>query len=188
MLLDFFKDGIKVFLLRFFPLSQYKYHWTTLFGILLCLGAGTYLTFYAILGIHPLIIFLCFTGQILRCIILNETVSKILLIPADLKLNLFNFIVLTEAFSLILLLFYLFPQNEFIQIIGLTLSLWIYYVQIAGLQKYSQKPFFKVILAYFIYSVIFASIIFITINICEITGGISVEDIEKIKLVFEKPQ
>ncbi len=188
MLWDFFQDGIKVFLLRFLPFQQYKYHWTTLFGVLLFLGAGTYLTFYAVIGIHPLIIFLCFTGQILRCIILTETVSKVLLFPKNLKLNLLSFIVLTEGFSLILLIFYLFPQNEVIQIMGLTVSFWLYFVQIKGLQNYSQQPFLKIILAYFIYIVIFTVVIFVVINICELTGGISVEDMEKINYLFEKTQ
>ena len=108
MLWDFFQDGIKVFLLRFFPLQHYRYHWTTLFGVLLFLGISTYLIFYIIIGIHPLIIGLCIFGQILRCIILNETASKVLLIQKNLKLNLFSFIVLTEGLSLILILFYIF--------------------------------------------------------------------------------
>lgn len=186
MLWDFFQDGIKVFLLRFFPLQHYRYHWTTLFGVLLFLGISTYLIFYIIIGIHPLIIGLCIFGQILRCIILNETASKVLLIQKNLKLNLFSFIVLTEGLSLILILFYIFPQNEFIQTLGFTISFWLYFIQIKGLQKYSQQPFLKILLAYLIYTLIFASIILTVLYICQITGGISSEELEKINLFFEK--
>ena len=186
MLWDFFQDGIKVFLLRFFPLQHYKYHWTTLLGILLFLGAGNYLIFYTIIGIHPLIIALCIFSQILRCIILNETVSKVLLIPNNLKLNLFSFIVLTEGLSLVLLIFYLFPQNEFIQILGFTTSFWLYFVQIKGLQQYSQQSFLKIILAYIIYIIIFAILILTILYICTIAGGISLEELEKINLFIMK--
>ncbi len=181
-------DCASTFRLRFKPLDQYRYHWSTITGILLFLGIRTYLVFYMLLGFRPLIVAFCIVGEFLRCAILSEAMKRVLAIPIKSGAALFPFILLTEALGLVLVLFYLLPKDSPLQLLGLIIVLWTYMVQAIGLIWHSKTSAFKVILGYLVYFLVFSVALLMLSAVLTIAGGLSADDLQTIMDHFQSMQ
>ena len=188
MLWNFILDGVNAFRLRFKPLEEYRYHWSTLVGIMLLLGLQKYLVFYVLIGISPALLLYCIIGIFLHCAILAETMKRVLKITQNRDISLFSFILLTEALLLPLVLLLFLPQDSPLQFLKLFFSLWFFVVQVVGLVWHSKATVLKVLVGYLLYAVIVFMALLTLLTIFHQLGGISSEEMQTIMDSFQAMQ
>lgn len=173
---NFFKDCVNLFLLRFQPLTHYRYHWTTMIGVVSALGVIRYATTYMLLGKGAPILVFCIIVDLVSWLVLSATMN--ITLPrfwGAPKLPTLNFILVTEALILPTLLF-IFLSADVNSALSFFLVSWRFWVQVFGLSILSGVSLWKVLISYLVYFLVFSIIMMFILGIFVALGVFDLQE------------